>query len=178
MSQSSITYRYAKALFELAQEGNVVYPVYVSLKEIHMLLKSKEEMKIFITNPLLSVDERASIIAHVFKSRLPDLLYKFLLFLNFKSRLNLLDGIFESFDDLYLEDNNQMRVFLQTPFALKDDQKQSIQQKLNKKYHKEIDLKTEINPELLGGFRLLAAGTLFDGTIKSQLEQFRQKVLV
>jgi F-type H+-transporting ATPase subunit delta len=177
MSQSSITMRYAQALFDLAEKENSVHPVYVSLQEMNALTH-KEEFRIFIHNPLLSVEERSKIIDNVFKSNVPALVYKFLLFLNFKGRINLLSGIFESFDELFLAKNNQMRVELQTPYALKDDQKQSIEEKLKQKYHKEILLESQEKPELLGGFRLLAAGTLFDGTIKNQLEQFRQKVLV
>lgn len=178
MSQSTITYRYAKALFELAQESNALVPVYVSLQEINALLKEKAEFRTFIHNPLLSLEEREQIIERVFKDKIPGLLYKFLTFLNFKKRFDILGDLFDSFDELYLEKNNQMRASLQTPFTLQDDQKQNIQRKLSKKYNKEINLECEIKPELLGGFRLLAAGTLFDGSVKSELDEFRQKVSV
>jgi F-type H+-transporting ATPase subunit delta len=178
MSQNSITQRYAKALFDLAQENNALQPVYVSLQEINGLLITQEDFKAFIHNPLLSVEERAKVLQGVFKDKIPAILYKFIQFLNFKNRLNYLGDIFESFDQLFLEKNNQMRVSLQTAFELKDDQKKGIQKKLTEKYHKEIALETEVKQELLGGFRLLVQGTLFDGTIKTQLEQFKQKVLI
>ncbi|MBF0489048.1 MAG: ATP synthase F1 subunit delta [Candidatus Omnitrophica bacterium] len=177
MSQSQITYRYARALFELAQTQNSLDPVFVSLWEINNMLKNKTELSSFIHNPLLSSEGRASILYKVFENKIPDLLLKFLLFLNAKNRLNELSGVFESFDDLYLQKNNQMRVNLQTPFILKEDQKENIQNRLNRKHHKEISLECQTKPELLGGFRLLVEGVLFDGTIKTQLEQFRQKVL-
>jgi F-type H+-transporting ATPase subunit delta len=177
MSQRQITDRYAKALFDLAEEENSLYPVYVSLQEITTILKEKKDLYVFIHNPLLSLEERASILTKVFENKIPGLLLKFLLFMNVKNRLNTLADVFDSLDVLFLEKNNQIRADLQTPYAISDDQKENIQRKLNKKYHKEITLDSHVNPDLLGGFRLLAEGTLYDGTIKTQLEQFRQKVL-
>ena len=176
MSQSRITDRYAQALFDLAEGENALYPVYVSFGEINILLKEKQDFKVFIHNPLLSIGERASILKHLFDNKIPKLLFKFLMYLNVKGRLNLLGGIFESLDHLYLEKNNQIRANLQTAYDLKDDQKKNIQEALHHKYHKEVSLDCKVKPELLGGFRLLSEGTLFDGTIKTQLEQFRQKV--
>lgn len=173
-----ITDRYAKALFDLAQEENVLYPVYVSLRELSDLIKSSDELRLLLRNPLLSVDEKAGIIQRVFERQLPELLLKFLLFLNFKGRLNALAEVAGSFDALYLEKNNQVRVGLQTPYALDQEQAEMIKLKLNQICRKEVTLDVEIKPELLGGFRLLAEGTLYDGTIKTQLEQFRQKVSV
>ncbi len=178
MSQNQITHRYAQALFDLAEGENGLYPVYVSFQEISVLLKQSPDFKTFVYNPLLSIDERATILRNVFENKIPKLLFKFLMFLNAKNRFNLIAGIFESLDELFLEKNNQMRVDLQTAFNLQDDQKKNIQNELSHKYHKEITLNTQVKPDLLGGFRLLAAGTLFDGTIKNQLEQFRQKVSV
>jgi len=177
MSQNQLTDRYAKALFDLAQDENSLEAVYSSFQEISVILHQRHDLSAFIHNPLLSVENKATVLKRVFEHKVPDLLYKFLLFINAKNRLSSLAGIYQSLDVLYLEKKNQIRVDLQTPYAIQEDQVENIQRKLNRKYHKEISLNTQINPELMGGFRLLAEGTLYDGTIKTQLEQFRQKVL-
>ena len=177
MSYAQIAHRYAQALFDLAEGENSLYPVYISLQEIGKIIHEKEEFRVFIHNPLLSLVERTEIIQSIFENRIPKLLYKFLLFLNIKNRLNIVSEISESFDELYLEKNNQMRGALETAFVLEEAQKRNIQQKLGQKYDKEISLDSQVKKDLLGGFRLLLAGKLFDSSIKSQLEQFRQRVL-
>ena len=178
MSQFIVSNRYAQALFELSEKEGAVYPVYISMQEIGTLLKEKNDFKVFIQNPLLTLEERVQVIKSVFQNRIPKILYTFLLFLNVKDRLNILADIVECFDEIYLEKNNKMRASLETAFELHKEQVSSIEKKLNEKYKKEISLDCQVKPELLGGFRLLAEGTLYDGTIKTQLEQFRQKVLV
>lgn len=177
MIQAQIAYRYAQALFDLASQEDALDSVYTFLQDISKLLKEGVEFRTFIHNPLLSLEERGFLIQSMFENKIPKLLYRFLLFLNLKDRLNILGEIYESFDELYLEKNHQMRASLETAFALEEGQKHHIQQKLGQKYNKEISLDYQIKKGLLGGFRLLAAGMLFDSSIKSQLEEFRQKVL-
>ena len=176
MSYALIAHRYAQALFDLAEGENSLYPVYISLQEIGKIIHEREEFRAFIHNPLLSLPERTKIIQSIFENKVPKLLYKFLLFLNAKDRLNVLSEVSESFDQLYLEKNNQMRGALETAFMLEETQKHNVQKKLGEKYKKEISLDSQVKKDLLGGFRLLVAGMLFDSSIKSQLEQFRQKV--
>ncbi len=176
MSQTETAHRYAKALFALSEEEDSLYPVYISFQEIGAILKERNELKVFIQNPLFSREERAPILQRTFDGKVPKLLLKFFMFLNEKNRLNILGHICESFDELYLEKNNQMKGALETSFSLQEDQKQGIQQKLHRNFQKEVFLDCQIKPELLGGFRLLVAGMLFDGSVKSRLEQFRQKV--
>ena len=178
MSEFIIANRYAKALFELADQEKLLDPVYVSLREIGSLLKEKSDFKVFIHNPLLSLEERQAVIEKVFKNRIPKLLYTFILFLNAKERLDILADVVICFDELYLEKNNQIRGSLETAFALQDGQIKNIQQRLGEKYNKKVSLEHSIKGDLLGGFRLLTNGILFDSSIKSQLEQFRQKVLI
>ena len=175
MSDTIIANRYAKALFELADQTSFLDPVYVSLREIGALLKDQEDFKTFVYNPLLSLEERRAIIEKVFQNRIPKLLYTFLLFLNTKERLDILADVVICFDEFYLEKNNQIRGFLETAFALQESQIENIQQKLSQKYNKKVSLEHKLKGELLGGFRLLTNGILFDSSIKSQLEQFRQK---
>ncbi|MBI3602751.1 MAG: ATP synthase F1 subunit delta [Candidatus Omnitrophica bacterium] len=177
MSQTQIVHRYAQALFDLASQDDSFHAVHVSLQEIAKLFNRGDEFKIFIHNPLLSLEERKCIIQRLFENKIPALLYKFLLFLNAKNRFNILGEICKNFDELYVEKNHQMRASLETVFTLEEGQKQNIRQKLSQKYNKKVSLDCQIKKDLLGGFRLLAAGMLFDSSVKSQLEQFRQKVL-
>ncbi len=172
-----IARRYAQTLFDLAKQENALEAIHVAFQGLGQILKNKEEFRIFIHNPLLSIEERSSILKHIFDNRIPPLLYKFLLFINLKNRLNILGNIFESFDQLCLEEHNQVRALLETAFDLEESQKENMRQRLGQRYHKKILLDTHLKQELLGGFRFLVQGILYDSSIKSQLEEFRQKVL-
>lgn len=175
---NDIARRYAHTLLDLAQQENVLEAVYVSIQEMGQILKQKEEFRIFIRNPLLSAEERRHVIKHIFENRIPPLLYKFLLFINLKNRLSILSNISESFDQLYLKKHGQIRALLEVALDIEESQKENIQHKLTTKYHKQILLNTQLRGELLGGFRFVTQGILYDSSIKSQLEEIRQKILI
>ena len=177
MSEELIAYRYSKVLFDLSEQQNVLEEVHVYLEYIAKFLVNNEDFITLTKNPLLLSQDRERILKAIFDNKVPKTLMTFLLFLNFKNRLNYLADIIKAFHDFYLEKNNQMNASFESAFAIKDDQVKTIQQKLSDKFKKSISIDYKVKDNLLGGFRLFVAGLLFDSTIKSQLQQFKQKVM-
>ena len=120
---------------------------------------------------------RNKVLDHVFASRLPKLVMKFLLFISVKNRLNMIEFMITSFDDLYLAMNNRVRARVVTALEISPEQKQSLTQVLNKKYAKTISADWEINNDILGGFKIFIEGNLHDSSFTTQLEMYKQKVL-
>lgn len=130
--------RYSKALFELAQEQNILAAVQDTMTEIRKLIIDLEDFRQFLSNPLLTYEERCAIIKALFEGKVPDLSYRFLKFITYKSRLNILKSIIESFDELYLKTTHQMRVYVKTALPIKDEDKAFIDQHLHKKFQQHI----------------------------------------
>ena len=57
MNSARIAVRYAKALFDLALEGNVVEGVYRDMKNISLLC-AMDEVKAVISNPVIPIQKR------------------------------------------------------------------------------------------------------------------------
>jgi len=177
LGKVQISERYAKSLFELAQDEGVLDEVQASLQDVGEMVREVPPLGEFLHNPLLSVEERQQVLKALFEKKVPALVQKFLLFINFKGRLNLLAPIIEAFDDLYLRSHNRVRAVVQTALPLDKKQKEDICRHLNQKYAKEIVADWQVEEGLLGGFRILVEGKLHDYSFTSQLESFRQKVL-
>ena len=84
--------RYAKALFELAKEQNNLEAVQDSMTEIRGLIVDLEDFRQFLSNPLLSYEERCAILKALFEGKIPELAFRFLLFITYKNRLDILKG--------------------------------------------------------------------------------------
>jgi len=167
--------RYAKALFELAQEQNSLEAVQNTLTDIRKLIFDLSEFRQFLTNPLLSYDERCAVIKALFQSKVPDLLYRFLLFITYKSRLDTLGEIITSFDSMYLVSTRQMRAYVKTALPIKDEDKAFIDKHLHDKFQQKMITKWILDPSLIGGFRIFAQGKLYDYSFKDQLDHFFQQ---
>lgn len=164
--------RYAKALFDTALEKNNLEEVQGALSEISSLMRQLKEFRQFLSNPLLSFDERSVIVKALFEGKIPDLVYRFLLFIMHKNRLSILQTIIEAFDGLYLSSTHQMRARVQTAFVLNDEDKAFINQRLQDKFHQHMLIQWDHEAALLGGFCIYAQTKVYDYSFKNQLNQF------
>ncbi len=170
MSQTSD--RYAAALFELAGEGKNLQPVQDAMTALHQLIIDAPDFRLFLSNPLLSYEERCGVLKALFETRVPELLYRFLLFITYKERLAMLGDMIESFDSLYLTFSRQMRVTVKTALGLNDKEKALIDEHLQKKFQQKTITQWDLDPGLIGGFRIFAQGKLYDYSFKNQLDHF------
>ena len=168
--------RYAKALFELDKE-NILEAVQLNLTEIRNLINTLEDLRQFLSNPLLSYEERCVVIKSVFEGKVPDLTYKFLLFITYKSRLDILKDMIQSFDALYLISTNQLRAYVTTATSLEKEERVLINQKLCEKFQHNMLTNWNTDPSLIGGFRIFVQGKIYDYSFKSQLNHFYQQTI-
>jgi len=168
--------RYSKALFELAQEQNSLEAIQTTLTDIRNLIINLADFRNFLSNPLLSYEERCSVLKALFEGRIPDIAYRFLLFITYKGRLDILKDMAESFDSMYLSHTHQMRVYVKTALPINDEDKASIAQHLQNKFHQQMITRWVLDPSLVGGFRIFAQGKLYDYSFKNQLSHFSQQI--
>jgi F-type H+-transporting ATPase subunit alpha len=169
--------RYAKALFELTLEQDILEAVHKTMAEISGLILDLREFRLFLKNPLLSYEEKCVILRSLFEGKVPDLVYRFLLFITYKDRLRILKEITVSFDKLYLSSTRQIRAYVKTALPLNDAEKVFINQHLNNKFHQQMITQWNIDTSLIGGFRIFVEGKIYDYSFKEQLDNFYQKTI-
>ncbi len=60
------------------------------MTEIRRLIIDMQDFRQFLSNPLLSYEERCAVLKALFEGKVPELIFRFLLFITYKSRLNIL----------------------------------------------------------------------------------------
>ncbi len=169
--------RYSKALFELAKEQNNLEAAQTTMTDIGKLIINLNDFRQFLGNPLLSYEERRAILKALFEGKIPELTFRFLLFITYKSRLNILKNIIESFDNMYLSGTHQMRAYVKIALPIKDEDKAFINQRLQDKFHQRMITQWISDPSLIGGFRIFAQGKIYDYSFKNQLNDFLRHVM-
>ena len=169
--------RYAKALFEIAQEQKNIEAVQNTMTDIRNIILKSEDFRAFLTNPLLTYEERCTVIKTLFQGKVPDILYRFLLFITYKSRLPILKSIIESFDSLYLLSTRQIRAYVKTAMLITEEDKAFINQRLNDKFQHNMITRWTLDPSLIGGFRIFAQDKIYDYSFKNQLSHFYQQTI-
>ena len=120
---------YSNALFETAKELGRNEKVLNELEYIVDLISKNDHLKEFLNNPVISKDDKKSVLSQVFDGILSDITTDFLLLLNDNSRLDLLEAVLVQYTKKMDEELNIERPNVISAVELSDDYKNTIIQK-------------------------------------------------
>ena len=177
MPDPKVAKRYSSALFNTAEETNQIEAVRDELNSLGALLNETDELKEFFQNPLYSTEQRSQIIKSLFENKLGALTYKFILFLEKKKRLDLIQDICSTFNDLYFEKEGIVKATIVSAIELSNEQIASIKDQLNKKLNKKIETDNHTDPTLLGGFKVIVGDHVLDCSLATQLNRIKHNII-
>jgi F-type H+-transporting ATPase subunit delta len=169
--------RYARAVFQLAEQENRLDPVATDLLSIGALLQQSDDLARFLGNLVIPTEKRAATLRALFGGKVDALTLRFLLFLESKRRLVALPGIIEHLGKLYDEKQGVLNVEITSATQLEPGQFAAIGRKLEDKFKKKIKATAALDPKLLGGFIVQVGGTIYDYSIETQLQTLGKKLV-
>jgi F-type H+-transporting ATPase subunit delta len=132
-----------------------------------------------LRSPVISGDKKISVINEVIKGHnISELTYTFIKLLVTKGRESVLPEIAQAFITQYNTLKNIRIVKLTTAGPLNDTLKNSILTKVAGLMPNDtVDLKTEINEDLIGGFVLEVEDKLFDASVRKSLNDIKANII-
>ncbi len=175
----SVARRYARALVSyLTDKGIDPDPTMGILKEVSELLNRNRDVKMYLTSPVVSKNEKLAFAKEFFGSvNLPDYLLNFMLLLVEKGRIGIFDLVY---DELIREVDRlkgRARGVLKVAVPLDDESIEGIKKTLEDRLKKEVVLDLVIDPSIIGGAIAEIDGYVFDGSILRNLEQIKEKMI-
>lgn len=179
MSLRTSANRYAKALFDVAITENA---------ELEKLAKDLSEVtEVLHDNPeLLRAAERVGVpdasrkaLMAAIADRLgvADQVKKLVVVLTETRRLNLVKDLAEAFRERLLAHQNIVRADVTSAVALSPDKTRALADSLSQVTGKTVELQVSVDPELLGGVVARIGSTVYDGSVKTQLQRLRQELV-
>ena len=177
MRNTVIARRYARALLGLALEQQALAPVRADLLELHGLLRASPDLAWLLGRGPLGVETRAAQIKQLLEGRLHPLALRFLLFLNARRRLVLLDTLLTIFEELCDQQDGVLRVQITTARELSAAQLTALQGKLGTRLQRPMKTQVTVDAKLIGGFKLQIGDDVQDFSLATQLALLRQQWL-
>ena len=171
-----IALRYAQALFDLCEEKKNTEKVQSDLEYLLSFLQSSKELRLLLKDPVITSSVRLKILTEVFKEKLNESTFLYLLFLENKGRIDLIETICIAFQKIYLEAKKVLRVKITSSIDLDEQQIKNICEHLQPKFQREMISQVFVDPEILGGLKIQIEDKIYDHTLRGQLERF-QKIL-
>ncbi len=169
---TSLSGRYAKALFELAHEHAKVDEIHKCLQKFSNLLSQSTELKSALENPSMSSQQHIAVITAISeKLEFSRILQKFLITLAQNRRLSKLSEITSLYTQFVHHFHQIKTIEVASAYALTSSQKQNLTTILGKNISGQLTINFCLDPSLLGGILIREGSRIIDATLKSQLAQ-------
>ncbi|MCZ2341318.1 MAG: ATP synthase F1 subunit delta [Bacteroidales bacterium] len=169
---------YAEALLAVAVSRGVMAAVtsnFVSLlRDLYPNIPQLEE---YLNSPLESKKSKDAFLVKLLDGQAEPLFLDFLRVLNEKDRLGMLRLIWVAYRTLLEHQFGRQRVLVEVAAPLTDAQKQHLQDSLNTIMKRTPILVVRENPELIGGMVIRTGDRVFDTSVRTKLQTYRNQLL-
>jgi F-type H+-transporting ATPase subunit delta len=177
MADYKVSMRYATSLLGLAVEKNLMDVISSDIELILSAMKQSPALARALENPVIKPETKVAILDDIFKSKVNAETMHFVRFLVKKGREDLLLEIAEKFLELRDERAGIVNVNVRTAFEMTDSQTNELKNKIENMLSKKARLKIKIDPDVVGGFVAQVNDTVYDASVKHQLETLKQQLL-
>jgi F-type H+-transporting ATPase subunit delta len=175
MNNSKISIRYAKALFDLADELRVLEKTNEDMLAIISVCKSNHDFDVMLRSPVIHADKKRKIIDLIFGSSFTKLSLSFIKLITSKRRESYISDIAKHFTVLYKEHLGITTVNIQSAFPLDVNSRARLTGLLEKMTDQDIELIEEVKAELLGGFVITVKDVQYDISISNRIKKLKKE---
>lgn len=168
---------YAEALAELAGEAKLREATEEELLGVAQAVQADPAVWKFFQSPVLPVSESLQVIEKVFKGRVSDLLFRFLVVLAKRKRLGQIPGIAVAFTAIMDRELGRRRVSLTSAVALSEDERKRITEAMEVFLKAQVVLTVSEEPDLIGGLLIRSDDIMIDTSLRSGLRRIRTTLL-
>jgi F-type H+-transporting ATPase subunit delta len=167
--------RYAKALFELAKEKNLLDKVHRDFKNFLILVGENADLQFFLNLPL--DQERETILSNILKERFCELFFNFLLIVLKNKRFYLFEQIFDDFEKRVDSLNNRISAVAITAFPLPKDKLADMTREIADFLKAEVRLENEVDQSIIGGIILRLDDKIFNASLSEQFKKLKYHLI-
>ena len=179
MSLRISTNRYAKALFDVALQDNAdLNQVDRDLQEVVGMMQASPDLVAASNRGTVTETARRSLIEAVARAMtLTAPVTKLLVLLAESRKLNYLPDLAAAYRERLLAHQNIVRAEVTSAAPLSPEKSKALEQSLSSVTGKKVELSMSVDPGLLGGVVAKIGSTVYDGSVKTQLERLRKELV-
>ena len=166
---------YSRALFEVANEHDVLDRVHDELGAFADAMSQNRELMTFFFSPYFSTEEKKDGLRRGV-SGADEIFMNFLEALIERHRMPAIFRIRTEFDSLWEKARKLLPVRITSAIALQDAEVKGLGERIGRQVDRQVEVSTDVDPDILGGIVLRVGNVVLDASIKNRLEQLRKQV--
>jgi F-type H+-transporting ATPase subunit delta len=179
MANLRIAKRYAKALFEIAEETKKLEKITNDVVFIDSLIRSSRELQLFLKSPIIKEDKKREVLKEIFSdSRVDPVTLKFIMLLVEKKREDILHDIVKVYQQIYDEKMGIVSAEVVTAVEVGERLKKKIERKiLELTGAKKVKASYRVDPSIIGGIVIRVGDTVYDASIRRRIQLLREQLI-
>jgi F-type H+-transporting ATPase subunit delta len=166
---------YARSLFEVAKEHDVLDRVQDELGEFAGALSDDRTLQVFLFSPYFSSQEKREGVKRIV-SDADERFVNFLELLAERHRMPALFRIKREFDALWADEHKLLPVTVTSAIELDENLVKEIGDRIQEQTGRKVELSSDVDPEVLGGLMVRVGNMVLDDTVRNKLERLRKQV--
>lgn len=168
---ATIARPYAEALFQVAGKGDLKQ----ASEQLDAIaaVAANVQMRQYADNPKATVDQVFDVITSVVKTPLSDTTRNLLRAVIENGRLAALPEVAVQFHALVSERSGVSEATVYSAFPIDAAQLQAVVASLEKRFGRKLTASVQLEPELIGGIRVVVGDEVLDTSVKARLEQMK-----
>jgi F-type H+-transporting ATPase subunit delta len=177
MSRGIVAQRYAKALIGLTTSKKELEEAGEKLSEASGAYLSSIELQEILASNKVSYPIKQKILGELLdRLKTPSLINTFCKYLLSKRRIELIPSISKAFETLYQIKIGRIQAQVSVTHELSDVNLKKLEKTLTSMTGMEVQVETKLDPHLIGGIVTRIGSTVFDGSIRKQLNLIHQSI--
>ena len=175
MYSKTASKRYAKALIGSAVDSNLLEETYSEMNSLKSILTNSNQLSEYLLNPTISKDDKGNFIIKIVGDEHPNLI-NLVNLLTANNRLNELENIADSFNELYAKRKGIIEASITSAVPISNDLETEIVKYLKSIKKGQINLTKKIDKNIIAGFVLDLDDTQFDASARKKLNKMQKQL--
>jgi F-type H+-transporting ATPase subunit delta len=166
---------YARALFEVATEQDVLDTIHEQLDAFTDAMNDNRELAVYFFSPYFSAKEKKEGLERAVTDAHPAF-ENFLQALIERHRMPAIFRIRTEFTALFDEERKLLPVTITSAIALDDETVSGLGRRIGEQIDRQVEVSSTVDPDIVGGIVLRVGNVILDASIKNRLEHLRKQV--
>jgi F-type H+-transporting ATPase subunit delta len=177
MSVQTVARRYASALADVSLARGEANEVKQELQDWSELLRANANLQEVFRNPTIALDKKRAVLNKLIERTAPrPTTANFLKVLLQNQRLTELPDINHKLADILDERAGMIAATVTTARPVAESSQTNLIERLSALTKKKVRVDFEQDPDLIGGLVTRIGSTVYDGSVRTQLQQIRDKM--
>jgi ATP synthase F1 delta subunit len=166
---------YARSLFQVAQEHDKLDLVREQLGQFVDAMEQTRELQTFFFSPYFSTEEKKDGLDRVVTGA-DESVRNFLALLLENHRMPVIFRVRRELDRLWAEAHRLLGVEITSAIELDSSIAERIGEEIGRQTGRKVQLKSTVDPDVLGGIVLRVGNSILDASVRTRLENLRKQV--